>query len=147
MSKQRFTLHVDLHLLLLSNDKVLLLRRYQTGFADGYYSLVAGHLDEHETASQGIAREANEEAGLVINPRDLDLVHTMHHLSNGSERIALFFTVRNWIGEPKNTEPEKCDDMNWFSIQDMPDNTVPYVKTAIDNYLQGNIYCEFGWNG
>jgi len=45
--------------LVLINDeeKVLLLRRYNTGFKDGMYSLVAGHVDEGENFTQALIRE------------------------------------------------------------------------------------------
>jgi len=51
------------YLVLIARDKILLSRRYNTGFLDGYYGFPAGHLkDDEETLSQTVIREAREEA-------------------------------------------------------------------------------------
>ena len=59
---ERFKLVVAVHLILIENGKILLLRRYNTGYEDGNYSLVAGHIDGNESVIQAMQREALEEA-------------------------------------------------------------------------------------
>jgi 8-oxo-dGTP pyrophosphatase MutT (NUDIX family) len=46
----RFTLVAEAHLLLFPDDRILLLRRCNTGHEDGNWSVVAGHIDGGETA-------------------------------------------------------------------------------------------------
>lgn len=91
-----------------------------------------------------MVREAGEEVGVIVNPENLKLVHVMHRRSE-EERVDFFFTAKSWKGIPKIMEPNKCDDLKWFSLDNLPDNMVPYVKKAIENYLNGVIYSEFGW--
>jgi 8-oxo-dGTP pyrophosphatase MutT (NUDIX family) len=46
----RFKLVPEAHLFLLYGDRILLLRRRNTGYEDGSYSVVAGHMEDSETA-------------------------------------------------------------------------------------------------
>ena len=135
---------VTVHLLFFRDGKILLSRRYKTGFRDGEYSVPAGHLDGNETVIAAAAREAAEEIGVRIAPQDL-LFSSVMHRNEGDERVDFFLLVRAWSGEPVNAEPEKCDDLCWMRIDSLPVNTVPYVRQAIRNHLAGTRFEEFGW--
>jgi 8-oxo-dGTP diphosphatase len=146
MQKERFKLVPTSHLILVRENKILLLRRFSTGYEDGNYSVVAGHLDGNETFIQAMVREAKEEAGIGITPEYLEVVHVMHRKCPNEERIDLFIKAGKWKGEPKIMEPHKCDDLRWFGIEKLPTNTIPYVKQAIDCIRNKIFYSEFGWN-
>ncbi len=142
----RFTYIGSVYLFLIRDRKVLLQRRFNTGFQDGNYGVPAGHLDGNETTREGCAREINEEIGIVINPNDFNIVHTMHRKASHDERIDFFMTANSFSGEIINNEPDKCDDLSWFPLDALPENIVDYVKQALENSLQGNIYSEYGWS-
>lgn len=122
-----------------------MLRRFNTGFEDGKYSVVAGHLDGGETVRQGAMREAREEAGVEINPDTLQVVGVIHRNSD-HERIDFFLAATDWQGEPTNLEPQFCDDLCWAPLDALPENTIPYVRRAIENYLGGIWFDEYGWD-
>lgn len=145
MSKLRFKIIAEVHLVLRRNNHFLMLRRYQTGYMDGYYSVVAGHVDGNETFSSAMVREAYEEAGIILKTKELKLVHTMHRLAD-DERLSLFFEAKNWEGSISNREPHKCDDLNWYKLEENDASMVPYVKSALANVSEGVLYSEFGWN-
>ncbi|MFA5086296.1 MAG: NUDIX domain-containing protein [Candidatus Paceibacterota bacterium] len=144
---ERFKLIPSVYLILLKDGKVLLSRRFNTGYEDGNYGLVSGHAEEKETFREALSREVFEEVGIEIDSSDLNLVLTMHRQCGDHERVDFFFTANAWNGEIKNAEPQKCDDLDWFPIDNLPDNTIPYVKKAIESYFDGMNYCEFGWDG
>ncbi len=133
------------YLILIKEENILLLKRANTGFMDGYYGLPAGHLDGNETAREGGAREVKEEIGIDVNPLDLKVVHIMHRKAEKDERIDFFMTTEQYTGEIKNCEPEKCDELKWFPLNNLPENIIPYIQEVLNNYKQGKIYSEFGW--
>ncbi len=140
MTRARFPTTV--HLFFIRGREVLLSRRFQTGYRDGDYSVPAGHLDGGETVVAAARREALEEVGVPLAEEDLTFTGVMHRIED-EERVDFFFLVRSWPREPFNNEPEKCDDLRWFSLDALPDNTVPYVRQALDNLLHSKPFDEF----
>lgn len=141
---ERFKLISEVSLVLIRDGKVCLLRRCNTGYADGQYCYIAGHKDEGESATSAMAREALEEAGIRIDPAHLTVAHVMHRNDSG-ERIAFFFTPSAWEGEPVNKEPHLHDDMGWFPVDSPPENLIPYMRHALECIRKGISYSEFGW--
>jgi ADP-ribose pyrophosphatase YjhB (NUDIX family) len=135
---------VAVHLFFLRDDQILLLRRFNTGYEDGNYSVVAGHVDAGETVTQAAIREAREEAGVLLTPENLRIVHVMNRKSD-EERIDFFMSVRQWGGEIINAEPHQCDHLAWFPLHSLPSNIIPYVKFGLESYQKGIQYSEFGW--
>ena len=142
---ERFTLRAAVYLLLIKDGTVLLLRRFNTGWRNGEYTLPAGHVDGDESIRSELCREAREEIGITIKPSDLRFAHVMHQRDN-HEYIDFYFVARSWEGEPTNCEPEKCDDMQWVPFNNLPENVIPNVKQALIAYATGEGYSEFGWS-
>jgi len=131
----------------------LLLRRHQTGYQDGNYSVVAGHLNGGEPVVCAAVREAREEVGITVAPEALEVVGVMHRLSD-DERIDFFLVASSWMGRIRNEEPEKCDQVAWFDVERLPQNVIPYVRRALENSrkrqwdraCRGGIWFDtFGW--
>lgn len=72
---------VAVHLFLIKDGKILLLRRSNTGYEDGKYSVVAGHIDGDEDAKTAMIREAREEAGIEITRSNIKFAGVMHRKS------------------------------------------------------------------
>lgn len=132
------------YLMLIRRGKILLSRRYQTGYEDGKYSLPAGHIEDNETLTGGTCREIGEEIGISLTPPDLNLVHVMHR-KHFDIRMDFFFTTDKNNLKPENIEPLKSDDLAWFPLTKLPTNTVPYIRAAIEKYRKKIFYSEFGW--
>ncbi len=144
MTAERFKLVSAVHVFLLDGERVLLLRRYNTGYADGQYGVIAGHLDGGETVEAAAMREALEEVGVRLDPAALSVVGVMHRRED-DERIDWFLSARKWAGEPQNGEPSKCDELRWAALDDLPDHVIPYVRRALANFRHGRWYDSCGW--
>jgi ADP-ribose pyrophosphatase YjhB (NUDIX family) len=142
---ERFKLVPESHLILVRDRRVLLLRRCNTGYEDGKYSVIAGHMDGAETAREAICREAAEEAGIELTPDDLAFAQVVHR-ADRDERVSFFFSAIRWRGEPRNLEPHKADDLRWFPLDALPEAMVPYVRGAIERWRAGVLYGESGWD-
>lgn len=145
MNPSRFTFVSSVHLFLVRDGQVLLLRRFNTGYEDGNYSVPAGHLDGGEHVTQAAIREAREEIGIEIAPEDIEVVGVMHRTSD-DERIDFFVAATRWAGVPRNCEPAKCDQLRWVEIGELPTNVIPYVRRALENVQTGRWFNSFGWN-
>lgn len=133
---------VTVHLFFFRDNQILLLRRFNTGFRDGEYSVPAGHLDGGETVMEAAAREGEEEAGVKVELSDMTFSTVMHRIED-DERVDFFVVVNKWEGKPFNAEPDKCDDLRWVDLNALPMNIVPYVRQALANHQNGVSFDEY----
>ena len=139
-------LPVAVHTFLLRSDSVFLLRRRNTGFADGKYGLVGGHVEGGEPITQAAIRECREEVGIEIDAGDLTVIGVTHYNSPAGEGIDFFLRATRWRGEPRNVEPDFCDDLCWWRLDALPENTIPFVRRAAGHHLAAGVWFdELGW--
>ena len=132
------------YLILINDEKILLGRRINTGYYDGWYTVPSGHVEAGELPLDGLLREGLEEVGITLNKEDVKLVHTMYRTKHDEtgDRADYFFVVDKWRGEIQNMEPHKCDDLGWFPLDELPENVMHHVGVALDLYLKGITYSE-----
>lgn len=144
MTAERLSAILAVYLIVKKKDKTLLYLRQNTGYCDGMYSLIAGHVEKDESLTEAMIREAKEEAGIEITKKNLKPLCSMYRLSD-SERVDFFFQLVDWEGTIENLEPHKCKELKFYDIDDMPENTIDYVKEAMSKSFKGECICEFGW--
>lgn len=142
---ERYKPYSAVWLVLIKDNKILLSRRHNTGWMDGYYTLVSGHLEAGESLTQAMAREAKEESDVTVAPVDLKVVHINHRKSTEREYIDVYFTASQWEGVPRIMEPHICDALEWHDLDNLPTNLVPNLKDALNQIEQKNFYGEYGW--
>ncbi len=133
-------------IVVLMNEKseILLMRRKGTTFGDGLYALPGGKIEAGETALAAALREVKEEVGITIERPAL--IHVIDRKGVDSEFYAFVFRAMVWQCKPVNCEPEKCDDISWFSLDVLPENIIPAHKQAIELYQKGVLYSQHGWD-
>lgn len=142
--KNRSKAVVSAYLILQKDSKTLLSLRKDTGYEDGKYGLVAGHVEQGESVKAAMVREAYEEIGIKIKPESLQLVHIMHRKTDRNN-IDFFFRCCDYDGDIINKEPNKCAEINFFSGVDIPFNTIGYIRQVLLISMEGKNYSEFGW--
>ncbi|MEX2225096.1 MAG: NUDIX domain-containing protein [Dehalococcoidia bacterium] len=142
---RRHTMPVAVHVVLVRDGEVLLLLRANTGYEDGSYSVIAGHVEPGEQIIDAAVREAREEAGIELDADALRIGGVMHRRAE-DERIDYFVTAARWRGDLRNAEPEKCGELRWCARTALPPNTVAYVRRAIENGVGGPWFESFGWD-
>lgn len=149
---QRFSVpSASIVMLLKTEDgkrKVLLQRRQNTGFADGLWDFsCSGHVEQGESMSQAAVREAKEELGINI-PLDKIFFFALVHKREKERDLTYYnayFVCEHFSGEPHICEIEKCSKLQWFDIDNLPDDLIPDRKKAVQSYLNGVHYFEYGW--
>jgi 8-oxo-dGTP diphosphatase len=133
----------------IDGAEVLLQLRQNTGFMDGHWAAAAaGHVEKGETAHDAARREAREE--IAVADLDLRFVTTMQRTRSGEpidERVDFFFSARSWLGEPRIVEPEKCAELRWCLLDDLPNPVVPHELAVLDAIRTGRTtpYSTFGF--
>ncbi|MFD8632290.1 NUDIX domain-containing protein [Streptomyces sp. NPDC059533] len=139
---------VGVHLYLERDGQVLLgLRHPGSAYAGGSHHFLAGHC-EQESAVACLVREAQEEAGLLIDPADVELAHVVHMVDKPGDqpRIGFVFRARQWTGTPQVREPDRCVSWDWWPADALPEPIVPYTRAAIEGIRAGRPYTELGWS-
>ncbi len=142
----RFKTACAVALILEQDNKMLFIHRGNVKINPDCWSIVAGHVDEGESALQAIVREAHEEIGITIDPNDLTLVHTSYaHQPAYGEIMSLYFTCNKWEGEIVNNEPHKHVELAWFAKTELPQPMIEHVAYSLQKLFEGKAFSEWGW--
>lgn len=140
MAQERFKLMPCVVLVLKKDNQVLIAKRKNTNWYDGYYALPGGGVDGNETVPQAAAREAQEELNIMVRPEDVRVAHAQHHIvKQGHEAIAFFVEITRWQGQVCNVEPDKCEHIKWVPASELPQDMVPHAAVALE-YMDKNIF-------
>ncbi len=143
MLENRTRLVAAAYLVLRRDDEVLLQLRAGTGYRDGHWALLAGHVDPGESVVEAVVREAREEGGVEVDPADLEPLVTLHRYESGGpeieQRVDVFFAARRWAGEPVVREPHRTAAMGWFPLDDLPDPVVPHERRVLEGLRAGDL--------
>jgi ADP-ribose pyrophosphatase YjhB (NUDIX family) len=114
-------------------------RKIGVGCWNGY----GGGVEDDETITECAIRELEEESGLITKLEDLEkvaIVDFHNEKSDGSVFVSRvhFFLVKNWRGEPIETEDGAMVAPTYFNINDLPyDKMMPADKEFFPLILNG----------
>lgn len=142
MKKERNQVPLTALLLLSKDNKVLLSKRWHTGYEDGKFTFPGGHVEKGEEIKQAAIREAKEEIGIDICPEDLQVIHVLNRKVEDNAYVDFILKPSKWSGEIINKEKNVCEELLWADIHSIPDTTLPFLKELLEN---DSFYIPFGW--
>ncbi len=137
MEKEKFLSSIYL-IIKNSEGKILLQRRQGTKLWPGFLALPAGHVDEGEDVYEAAIREAREELNITITKDDIIDTFAVNRKNKSlPPYFDVYFELKSYKGEISINEPEKCSELVWADINDMPEDMIDFEATAIKNNIKG----------
>jgi 8-oxo-dGTP diphosphatase len=84
------------------------------GFGDGQWALPGGHLEFGESFEQAAVRELREETN--IQAEKIIVWKSLNTAYDETHYVQISLQVLNYRGKLENVEPDKCYELNWFSL-------------------------------
>ena len=131
--------------LILEDHRNRLLFLRQTKRNGGRFTFIGGNVEDHEFAREALAREALEEASIIVDPADLSLVHVLHRhkLKQDQVMLVLYFKATRFRGQPESLEPKKFQDVAWLELNKLPEEVSKATKHVLSCLKSNQIYSEF----
>lgn len=139
------TPYIASYVLVEKDGKYAFILRSNTSWMNGHYSLPAGKVEKNETFTAAAVREAKEEVGVDIKSENLKVVMVSHRSEANDDLswVDVYFMATSWSGEPHNAEPHMHSEFAWFSLEDLPENTIPSQKYILEQLLASKHYAEY----
>lgn len=120
------------------NKEVLLMKRGKNSKNDvGLWNKLGGEVEYGEKVIDAMKRECREEAGIEIKIWGY-LPHSDHIIKKDKQHWMGFNYLANLkSGTAKNMEPNKFDDVRWFSLKKLPRKLAQPTRESVKNYLAG----------
>jgi 8-oxo-dGTP diphosphatase len=121
--------------IVLSKDgKNTLLGKRKNSYQSGFYGLPGGRVEGPEKLIDCARRELKEETELTAKSiKFLGVIRDFR--PEGYTFTHFAFLCKEFNGEPKVTEPNKCEEWKWFEIDKIPKNTLIGHLAAIEILL------------
>ena len=130
---------------IILNDKNQILLGLRAGHRGGAgtYGLVGGKTVCGESIEETCSREIKEEVGLIVDPNDLEVINMF---TTQSTPDILFYQigvlVKKYSGTPVNMEPNACDEIRFFDLDNLPENLFKGTKGNIELFLKKKFYSK-----
>lgn len=121
-----------------SDKEILLALRKNTGYKDGEYELPGGHVEADEDLMKAMVREAKEELNINVKEDDMKIEHILHHYKGN--RLKFIISAQKYEGNLQTGEPDKCERIEWFSLNNLPENLDKRVKAVLKEIKKGIFY-------
>jgi 8-oxo-dGTP diphosphatase len=100
----------------------------------GSWEFPGGSVEFGETLAEALQREMYEEYGIEVSVGQLvDVVDHILHQEH-QHWVSPTFICQIISGEPYIREPEKCTEIGWFGVDQMPDELTQITRLNLEHY-------------
>ncbi len=120
---------------MVMHDGKVLLGKRRGSHGDGEYAWPGGHLEFGETIEECIAREIEEETGLVVQPvRPVSMSNVIKY-----ERhyLDIQYLVEYVSGTAVVREPDKVERWEWYPLDALPEPLFEFARRGLEGYRSG----------
>ncbi|WOR14924.1 8-oxo-dGTP diphosphatase MutT [Hyphomonas sp. FCG-A18] len=112
--------------------EVLLAQRPEGKSMAGLWEFPGGKIEAGETPEIALARELNEELGIVCKPEDFQSITFVSHSYEDFHLLMPLFGLKEWRGELRSIEGQVLE---WVNIDRLHDYPAPAADIPIFNEL------------
>lgn len=100
----------------------------------GLWEFPGGKLEFGEKLRDAVVREIKEEFDIDIEV--IELLDAVDHILPDEHQhwVSPSFICRLKSGEPRIVEPDKCDEICWFKVEDIPKDITKATQSNLDDY-------------
>lgn len=137
MTKEDLNIEVGVGAVIIDDDGKLLLakRGKNVSVHVGLWESPGGGVDFGETFADAAKREAKEELGVEVET--IAMLGLVEYIKpeDGKHIVGPAFVCKITSGTPKICEPDKCDEIGWFTIEEALKLPLSkFGKHDIENY-------------
>ena len=142
--EKRNKLPISVQLILEKQNKILLMKRKNTGYEDGKYALPGGHVEANEEIRMALLREVKEELGIDLDIQNIEFYKVINRKINSQqEYIDFIFKANHWSGKITNKESDKREEIIWVNKKELPENILNFIPELFKN--DKSIYLPYNW--
>jgi mutator protein MutT len=100
----------------------------------GLWEFPGGSVEFGERLADALRREMREEYGIEIEVGEL--LDVVDHIlpDEGQHWVSPSYLCRILSGEPRILEPEKCSQIGWFKVDEVPEDLTVISRVNLGNY-------------
>ena len=114
---------------ILNNNHQVLMMKRQGSHGAGTWAPPGGKLEMMESFFDCVKREVKEEAGLDI--LSMDIIGVTNDIGEETHYVTIHVLCKTSSIDAKIMEPEKCSEIDWFNLNNLPEPLFWTVKNLI----------------
>lgn len=130
--------HVTVDVIVLKNEKILLVKRAEKLLEGGKWGLVGGFVDRDENLTGAVRREIDEETGYKVEDVTLLSINANPDRPNEDRQNISFVFFCTALDRVSGSDDESSEQ-KWFSFGKLPERS----KIAFDHYENINAFLEY----